>query len=163
MCISRGMANAKTDDNKSTQDKPDHRGPDTEDIKADDKVLHLYIKTIEGEETRAKYAPDTLVGTVKSNALEHFKIKPGPNDKYRLAERKDHTYRVLDDGKTLADEGVIDEMTLWLGVEQVVGNNKVNFCLRPNRHVAPQAPFFLLFSNHAYTSCVRHCIAGDRS
>ena len=151
------MADIKTDD-----DKPDHRGPGTEDIKPDAKVLHLHIKAIRGGGTRAKYASDTLVGTVKSNALEHLQIKPDQNDKYRLAEHKDQTYRVLDDDKTLADEGVIDGMILWLGTEQVVGNNKANLCLRPNRRVVPRAPFFLLFANHADASCVRHCITGDR-
>ena len=94
-----------------------------------DKVqeINIIVKTDDGLEDHIKIASDTLVEKAKNMMLEHFKIVPDSDDKYKLVV-KDRTERKLDDSKTLADEGVKDNMTLWLETEQHVGSNRTNPC-----------------------------------
>lgn len=85
------------------------------------KVIHVTIKTIDGDEDRFKFKQTILVGEAKREAMNQFGIDPPPGEKYRLAEKKNGNFRPLDDNKSLVDEGIENKDELWLGTEQQVG------------------------------------------
>jgi len=85
------------------------------------RTIHVTIKTLDGDEDRFKFKTTLLVGAAKDEALTRFNIEPPPGAKYRLAEKKNDTFRPLDDNKSLGEEGVQNKDTLWLGTEQQVG------------------------------------------
>lgn len=85
------------------------------------KTIHVNIKTLDGDEDRFKFKTTTLVGAAKDEALKRFHIDPPPGETYRLAEKKNDSFRPFDDNKTLGEEGVENKDTLWLGTEQQVG------------------------------------------
>jgi hypothetical protein len=85
------------------------------------KTIHVTIKTVEGDEDRFKFKETTLVGQAKQEAMDKFHIVPPAGVTYRLAEKKNGNFRPFDDNKTLAQEGVENKDTIWLGTEQQVG------------------------------------------
>lgn len=85
------------------------------------RTIHVTIKTLDGDTGEFKFKLDILVGVAKADALKEFNIHPPPGVKYKLAEKKNGTFRVLDDNKTLGQEHVENKETLWLGTEQQVG------------------------------------------
>lgn len=85
------------------------------------RIIHITIKTVDGDEDGFKFKQTILVVTAKNEALEQFGIDPPSGEIYRLAEKKNGNFRVLDDNKTLGQEGVQNKDTIWLGTEQQVG------------------------------------------
>lgn len=85
------------------------------------KTIHVTIVTVEGDEDRFKFKETTLVGQAKQEAMNKFGIVPPPGVPYKLAEKKNGNFRPFDDNKTLAQEGVENKDTIWLGTEQQVG------------------------------------------
>ena len=112
--------------------------------------IHIIVKTDDGLEDRSKIASDTPVEKAKNMMLEHFKIVPDSDDKYKLVV-KDRTERKLDDDKTLADEGVKDNMILWLETEQRVGSNRANHA----RGSLAAALFFHLSTSRYHRAQIR--------
>ena len=84
-------------------------------------IMHITIKTVDGDEDQFEFKQTVLVGEAKNEAMKRFGIVPPAGAKYRLAEKKDGNYRPLDDSKTLEAEGVKNKDVLWLGTEQQVG------------------------------------------
>jgi hypothetical protein len=85
------------------------------------RTIHIVIKTIDGDKDEFKFKQTALVAAAKKEALDRFGIDPPPGETYRLAEKKGDNFRVLDDNKTLGQEGVDNKETIWLGTEQQVG------------------------------------------
>ena len=85
------------------------------------RTIHTEILTFDGDEDRFKFKLDALVGTVKAEALARFDIIPSSGVKYKLGEKKDGNFRILDDNNSLGTEGIQNKDTLWLGTEQQVG------------------------------------------
>lgn len=85
------------------------------------KTIYVTIITFDGPENRFKFKLDTLVKDAKTEALEHFKIEPAPGVVYKLAEKKNDKFRVLNDNNSLGAEGIQNKDEIWLGTEQEVG------------------------------------------
>lgn len=86
-----------------------------------DRTIHVTIKTLDGHSDEFKFKLDTLISVVKTDAMTKFNIHPPPGVKYKLAEKKNGNFRVLDDNKTLGQENIENKEILWLGTEQQVG------------------------------------------
>lgn len=80
-------------------------------------LITLTIRTVDGETWVDKFSVHETVKSVVQRALAHFKIQPAPGVAYHLV----YEGRVLDDNKTLEQEGVKDGATLLLATEPQVG------------------------------------------
>ena len=90
-------------------------------MEATNEVIHITIKTVDGDQDLFKFKQTTLVKEAKNDAMKRFSIVPPIGAKYHLAEKRGDNYRPLDDSKTLEAENVKNKETLWLGTEQQVG------------------------------------------
>lgn len=87
-----------------------------------DDVLHIAIKTVEGDAQEFDVKADEPVGAVVDDALKTFKLLPPSEAKYHLAVKNDQgDYEALDDGKAVRDAGLKEGGTVWLGTEQILG------------------------------------------
>jgi hypothetical protein len=80
-------------------------------------LVTLTIRTVEGETWTDKFNVHQTVKSLIQRALAHFGIQPAPGVTYHLL----YEGRVLDDSKTLEQEGIKNEATLLLGTEAQVG------------------------------------------
>jgi uncharacterized ubiquitin-like protein YukD len=79
--------------------------------------ITITIRTVEGETWTDKFNTHETVKSLIQRGLAHFSIQPAPGVTYHLL----YEGRVLDDNKSLEQEGIKDGATLLLGTEAQVG------------------------------------------
>jgi hypothetical protein len=80
-------------------------------------VVVITIRTVEGETWTDKFNIHEPIKSILQKALAHFGIQPAPGVIYHFL----YEGRLLDDSKTLEQEGVKTGATLLLGTEAQVG------------------------------------------